>query len=176
MGIFFIMSMMASNISRRKKNISKSRISGYSLSQLPAGYKKWLTYSSIVILCSYIILEEILNSIFILSTPMTEYNATTNLLMFSWIGFLIPLVGAYYFRGFLFRGLRQHFSFWFSAIVSSACLGISIFDVTIGLYVFFSGIIYCYIYERYESLSLSLTANILSNLGLVCVGIIVSSF
>jgi hypothetical protein len=69
-----------------------------------------------------------------------------------YVGFLVPIAEELFFRGILFRWLRQHFSFWPAALISSAIFGAAHFRAETMIIVGMLGVAMAWLYERSGSL------------------------
>ena len=76
---------------------------------------------------------------------------------------LAPVVEEVIFRGFMFRGIRRHFPFWFTAIVVSFLFGLVHGQWNVGLDVFAMSLISCYLVEKSGSLWPSIFLHVLKN-------------
>ncbi len=75
-----------------------------------------------------------------------------------------PLIEELVFRGVLFQRLRDNHGFMFSAALSSAAFGIIHFNLLQGIFGFFMGMIFAFIYERQHRLSASVLAHMSVNI------------
>lgn len=76
---------------------------------------------------------------------------------------LVPVVEEVIFRGFMFRGIRRHFPFWFTAVLVSFLFGLVHGQWNVGLDVFAMSLISCYLVEKSGSLWPSIFLHVLKN-------------
>ena len=70
-----------------------------------------------------------------------------------------PVVEELVFRGVIFQRMRDNHGFLFSASVAGLCFGIIHFNLVQGIFGFFMGIVFAYIYERYHKLTACIAAH-----------------
>lgn len=70
-----------------------------------------------------------------------------------------PVVEELVFRGVIFQRMRDNHGFLISAVVSSIAFGIIHFNIIQGVFGFFMGMVFAYIYERYHKLTAVIAAH-----------------
>ncbi len=83
------------------------------------------------------------------SAKLSAVQAGTILI---YLGFLIPIAEELFFRGIVFRWLRQRWSFWPAAVVSSAIFGAAHVRIETSIIVGLLGILMAWLFERSKSL------------------------
>jgi uncharacterized protein len=91
-------------------------------------------------------------------------NPYTTLLAFVIIGFLVPLAEEIFFRGVLYRWLRDRWGRNTGMIVSSMIFGVVHFELTSAISAFIYGLALAWIYERLRSLWSSTLVHALNNI------------
>jgi membrane protease YdiL (CAAX protease family) len=104
-----------------------------------------------------------------LENPQLEFLAPPD---FSWIGalamvtfggFIVPVAEELFFRGVLYRWMRQSLSMWPSIFISSLIFGLLHGNVAVAGATFVMGIILAWFYERSGSLWAPITIHIINN-------------
>ncbi len=85
------------------------------------------------------------------------------LIMLGLVGFVVPLAEELFFRGLLFRWLRQFLKPWPAILISSAIFGALHGELSIAGATFFIGIILAWLYEKSGSLWTSVTVHVINN-------------
>ncbi|MHA1674508.1 MAG: lysostaphin resistance A-like protein [Promethearchaeota archaeon] len=85
-----------------------------------------------------------------------------------WVGFLlsagvIPIVEELFFRGLMYRGLRQHLSPKISILISAFLFGIVHLDIVQGILAGIMGIFLAWMYEKSGSIYIPILMHILNN-------------
>lgn len=85
------------------------------------------------------------------------------ILMFLFGGFVVPLAEEIFFRGLLYRWMRQFWNVWPAIIVSSILFGLLHGEISVAGATFILGIILAWLYERSGSLWPSITIHVINN-------------
>jgi hypothetical protein len=83
--------------------------------------------------------------------------------MFLFGGFVVPLAEEIFFRGLLYRWMRQFWNVWPAIIVSSILFGLLHGEISVAGATFILGIILAWLYERSGSLWPSITIHVINN-------------
>lgn len=83
--------------------------------------------------------------------------------MFLLGGVIVPFAEELYFRGVLYRWLRQRWGVWLAALASSLVFGAVHGDVPIAGAAFFLGVVLAWVYERSQSLWPAVLIHIINN-------------
>lgn len=78
-------------------------------------------------------------------------------------GFVVPVAEELFFRGVLYRWMRQFLGMWMAIAVSSLIFGLLHGDIAVAGATFVMGIILAWFYERSGSLWASITIHIINN-------------
>lgn len=86
-----------------------------------------------------------------------------------WFGLLIsslgiPIVEELFYRGLIYKGLRQRYNIWLAILVSSLFFGIAHLDLIQGILAFVMGLFLALLYEKSNSLYIPILMHILNNL------------
>jgi len=83
------------------------------------------------------------------------------------IGLVVPIVEEIAFRGLLYNRLRRSLSVVPAILISSALFGVMHLNILQGIYTFFLGILFAYMYERYKKIWVPITAHVALNMATV---------
>ncbi|HPG29330.1 MAG TPA: type II CAAX endopeptidase family protein [bacterium] len=86
--------------------------------------------------------------------PLLLYSNSSKTLLLSLIifGGIIPFVEEVFFRGFFYKALRVKFRFFQASILSSIVFGILHIEPAMIPFGIISGIVLCYLYEKYQTI------------------------
>jgi hypothetical protein len=79
-------------------------------------------------------------------------NVLQYVLIFITLAAIPPIFEELIFRGFMFKALRDQYSFWVSAVLTSLAFAIVHLQVNVGIDVFILSLFLCYLRERTGSL------------------------
>jgi membrane protease YdiL (CAAX protease family) len=85
------------------------------------------------------------------------------ILIFAALAIIPPIFEELIFRGFVFKALREQYSFWISAVLTSLAFAIVHMQVNIGIDVFILSLFLCYLRERTGSLWAPILLHTLKN-------------
>lgn len=97
---------------------------------------------------------------FLAPQEITWYGA---LAMVVFGGFIVPIAEEVFFRGVLFRWMRQSLKLWPAILISSAIFGALHGDIAVAGATFVMGILLAWFYERSGSLWAPITIHIINN-------------
>ena len=94
--------------------------------------------------------------------PM-DFNWLSGIGLFILAGVLVPIAEEVFFRGVIYRWLREKWGIFIGVIISSMIFGIIHFDIAIGVTAFVLGIILALVYEYSKSLWTAIIIHAINN-------------
>ncbi len=138
------------------------------LTPVDFGSKRWLIGAMIIsgiLLVLRITLIVILLDIFpsLSPGPSSPAEPTPFLIDFIVIAILVPIGEELFFRGLLYKGLRQKTTIGWAILISSIFFGVAHFSLLQGITAFISGFVMAYFYEKSESFYIPLLMHVINN-------------